>query len=84
MRSTWRRFTRIDGRLLINHVCRVKTALAPRKKYTSSSGIRAKKVKQAVLEELDRKTLVSPGSPNNFESTPSTPRGQFLERFELF
>ncbi len=42
----------LDGRPLINHVCRTATALTPRKIYTVI-GHQGEKVKQAVLEELD-------------------------------
>ncbi|HLM01188.1 MAG TPA: bifunctional UDP-N-acetylglucosamine diphosphorylase/glucosamine-1-phosphate N-acetyltransferase GlmU [Pyrinomonadaceae bacterium] len=43
---------RLDGRPLINHVCRTATALAPRKVYVVI-GHQGEEVKQAVLEELD-------------------------------
>lgn len=43
---------RIDGRPLINHVCRTATALAPRKIYVVI-GHQGDDVKRAVLEELD-------------------------------
>jgi bifunctional UDP-N-acetylglucosamine pyrophosphorylase/glucosamine-1-phosphate N-acetyltransferase len=42
----------LDGRPLINHVCRTATALAPRKVYVVI-GHQGEKVRQAVLEELD-------------------------------
>ncbi len=44
---------RLDGRPLINHVCRTATALAPRKVY-AVIGHQGEDVKSAVLEELDR------------------------------
>jgi bifunctional UDP-N-acetylglucosamine pyrophosphorylase/glucosamine-1-phosphate N-acetyltransferase len=44
---------RLDGRPLINHVCRTATALAPRKVYVVI-GHQGEDVKQAVLEELDK------------------------------
>ncbi|MDQ3323156.1 MAG: bifunctional UDP-N-acetylglucosamine diphosphorylase/glucosamine-1-phosphate N-acetyltransferase GlmU [Acidobacteriota bacterium] len=43
---------RIDGRPLVNHVCRTATALAPRKIYVVI-GHQGEDVKNAVLEELD-------------------------------
>jgi bifunctional UDP-N-acetylglucosamine pyrophosphorylase/glucosamine-1-phosphate N-acetyltransferase len=43
---------KLDGRPLINHVCRTATALAPRKVYVVI-GHQGEDVKQAVLEELD-------------------------------
>ncbi len=43
---------RLDGRPLINHVCRTATALAPRKVYVVI-GHQGEDVKTAVLEELD-------------------------------
>lgn len=43
---------KLDGRPLINHVCRTATALAPRKVYVVI-GHQGEEVKQAVLEELD-------------------------------
>lgn len=43
---------RLDGRPLINHVCRTATALAPRKIYVVI-GHQGEDVKQAVLEEID-------------------------------
>ena len=43
---------RLDGRPLINHVCRTATALAPRKIYVVI-GHQGEDVKHAVLEELD-------------------------------
>lgn len=43
---------RLDGRPLVNHVCRAATALAPRKIYVVI-GHQGNEVKQAVLEELD-------------------------------
>jgi len=43
---------RIDGRPLVNHVCRTATALAPRKIYVVI-GHQGKDVKNAVLEEID-------------------------------
>jgi bifunctional UDP-N-acetylglucosamine pyrophosphorylase/glucosamine-1-phosphate N-acetyltransferase len=43
---------RLDGRPLINHVCRTATALAPRKVYTVI-GHQGEDVKEAVLEELN-------------------------------
>jgi bifunctional UDP-N-acetylglucosamine pyrophosphorylase / glucosamine-1-phosphate N-acetyltransferase len=43
---------RLDGRPLINHVCRTATALAPRKIYVVI-GHQGEDVKFAVLEELD-------------------------------
>jgi len=43
---------RLDGRPLINHVCRTATALAPRKIYVVI-GHQGEDVKAAVLEELD-------------------------------
>jgi bifunctional UDP-N-acetylglucosamine pyrophosphorylase/glucosamine-1-phosphate N-acetyltransferase len=43
---------RLDGRPLINHVCRTATALAPRKVYVII-GHQGEDVKEAVLEELD-------------------------------
>ncbi|MCA1622584.1 MAG: bifunctional UDP-N-acetylglucosamine diphosphorylase/glucosamine-1-phosphate N-acetyltransferase GlmU [Acidobacteria bacterium] len=42
----------LDGRALINHVCRTATALAPRKIYVVI-GHQGEDVKTAVLEELD-------------------------------
>ncbi len=42
---------KLDGRPLINHVCRTATALAPRKIYVVI-GHQGEEVKQAVLEEL--------------------------------
>src|SRR3990170_3235498 len=42
----------LDGRPLINHVCRTATALAPRKIYVVI-GHQGDDVKKAVLEELD-------------------------------
>jgi len=42
----------IDGRPLVNHVCRTATALAPRKIYVVI-GHQGEDVKQAVLEEID-------------------------------
>src|SRR5215203_64698 len=42
----------LDGRPLINHVCRTATALAPRKVYVVI-GHQGEEVKSAVLEELD-------------------------------
>lgn len=42
---------RLDGRPLVNHVCRTATALAPRKIYVVV-GHQGEEVKQAVLEEL--------------------------------
>lgn len=43
---------RLDGRPLINHVCRTATALAPRRIYVVI-GHQGEDVKSAVLEELD-------------------------------
>lgn len=43
---------KIDGRPLVNHVCRTATALAPRKIYVVI-GHQGEDVKRAVLEELD-------------------------------
>jgi bifunctional UDP-N-acetylglucosamine pyrophosphorylase/glucosamine-1-phosphate N-acetyltransferase len=43
---------KLDGRPLINHVCRTATALAPRKVYVII-GHQGEDVKTAVLEELD-------------------------------
>ncbi len=43
---------KLDGRPLINHVCRTATALAPRKVYVVI-GHQGEDVKTAVLEELD-------------------------------
>lgn len=43
----------LDGRPLINHVCRSATALAPRKVYVVI-GHQGEQVKKAVLEELDK------------------------------
>ncbi len=43
---------RIDGRPLVNHVCRTATALAPRKIYVVI-GHQGEDVKKAVLEEID-------------------------------
>ena len=43
---------RLDGRPLVNHVCRTATALAPRKVYVVI-GHQGEDVKTAVLEELD-------------------------------
>ncbi len=43
---------KLDGRPLINHVCRTATALAPRKVY-AVIGHQGEDVKTAVLEELD-------------------------------
>jgi bifunctional N-acetylglucosamine-1-phosphate-uridyltransferase/glucosamine-1-phosphate-acetyltransferase GlmU-like protein len=43
---------RLDGRPLINHVCRTALALAPRKIYVVI-GHQGEDVKKAVLEELD-------------------------------
>lgn len=43
---------RLDGRPLVNHVCRTATALAPRKIYVVI-GHQGEDVKKAVLEELD-------------------------------
>ena len=43
---------KLDGRPLINHVCRTATALAPRKVYVVI-GHQGEDVKSAVLEELD-------------------------------
>ena len=43
---------RLDGRPLVNHVCRTATALAPRKIYVVI-GHQGEDVKTAVLEELD-------------------------------
>ncbi|MBS1796557.1 MAG: bifunctional UDP-N-acetylglucosamine diphosphorylase/glucosamine-1-phosphate N-acetyltransferase GlmU [Acidobacteria bacterium] len=43
---------RLDGRPLINHVCRTATALAPRRVYVVI-GHQGEDVKTAVLEELD-------------------------------
>lgn len=43
---------RLDGRPLINHVCRTATALAPRKIYVVI-GHQGEDVRSAVLEELD-------------------------------
>lgn len=43
---------RIDGRPLVNHVCRTATALAPRKIYVVI-GHQGRDVKNAVLEEID-------------------------------
>lgn len=43
---------RLDGRPLINHVCRTATALAPRKVYVVI-GHQGEDVRTAVLEELD-------------------------------
>ena len=43
---------RLDGRPLVNHVCRTATALAPRKIYVVI-GHQGEDVKRAVLEELD-------------------------------
>lgn len=43
---------KLDGRPLINHVCRTATALAPRKVYVVI-GHQGEEVKQAVLEELN-------------------------------
>ena len=43
---------RLDGRPLINHVCRAAATLAPRKVYVVI-GHQGEDVKQAVLEELD-------------------------------
>jgi bifunctional N-acetylglucosamine-1-phosphate-uridyltransferase/glucosamine-1-phosphate-acetyltransferase GlmU-like protein len=43
---------RIDGRPLVNHVCRTATALAPRKIYVVI-GHQGKDVRAAVLEEID-------------------------------
>jgi bifunctional UDP-N-acetylglucosamine pyrophosphorylase / glucosamine-1-phosphate N-acetyltransferase len=43
---------KLDGRPLINHVCRTATALAPRKVY-AVIGHQGEDVKSAVLEELD-------------------------------
>jgi len=45
---------RLDGRPLINHVCRTATALAPRKIYVVI-GHQGEDVKRAVLEELDER-----------------------------
>jgi bifunctional UDP-N-acetylglucosamine pyrophosphorylase/glucosamine-1-phosphate N-acetyltransferase len=45
---------RLDNRPLVNHVCRTATALAPRKIYVVI-GHQGEDVKNAVLEELDRK-----------------------------
>ncbi|MBA2620943.1 MAG: bifunctional UDP-N-acetylglucosamine diphosphorylase/glucosamine-1-phosphate N-acetyltransferase GlmU [Acidobacteria bacterium] len=45
---------RLDGRPLINHVCRAATALAPRKIYVVI-GHQGEDVKKAVLEELDER-----------------------------
>jgi bifunctional UDP-N-acetylglucosamine pyrophosphorylase/glucosamine-1-phosphate N-acetyltransferase len=44
---------KLDGRPLINHVCRTATALAPRKIYVVI-GHQGEEVKQAVLEELNQ------------------------------
>ena len=43
---------KIDGRPMVNHVCRTATALAPRKVYVVI-GHHGEDVKRAVLEELD-------------------------------
>ena len=45
---------RLDGRPLVNHVCRAATALAPRKIYVVI-GHQGEDVRQGVLEELDEK-----------------------------
>lgn len=45
---------RIDGRPLVNHVCRTATALAPRKIYVVI-GHQGEEVKKAVLEEIDER-----------------------------
>ena len=44
---------KIDGRPMVNHVCRTATALAPRKIYVVI-GHHGEDVKNAVLEEIDR------------------------------
>lgn len=43
---------RLDGRPLVNHVCRTATALAPRKIYVVI-GHQGEEVKRGILEELD-------------------------------
>lgn len=43
---------RLDGRPLVNHVCRTATALAPRKIYVVI-GHQGEDVKKGILEELD-------------------------------
>lgn len=48
---------RLDGRPLINHVCRTATALAPRKVYVVI-GHQGEDVRSAVLEELDEDQAV--------------------------
>lgn len=48
---------RLDGRPLINHVCRTATALAPRKIYVVI-GHQGDDVKKAVLSELDEEQAV--------------------------
>jgi bifunctional UDP-N-acetylglucosamine pyrophosphorylase / glucosamine-1-phosphate N-acetyltransferase len=47
---------RLDGRPLINHVCRTALALAPRKIYVVI-GHQGEDVKRAVLEELDEQNV---------------------------
>src|SRR5688572_16184192 len=47
---------RLDGRPLINHVCRTATALAPQKIYVVI-GHQGEDVKAAVLEELDEEQV---------------------------
>jgi len=44
---------RLDGRPLVNHVCRTATALAPRKVYVVI-GHQGEDVEKAVLEEIDK------------------------------
>jgi GTP:adenosylcobinamide-phosphate guanylyltransferase len=70
----------LDGRPLINHVCRTATALAPRKIYVVI-GHQGETVKTAVLEELNENFAELFGRPNSsVPDTPLTQRGNFWKR----